>query len=157
MTYELHTDLTLERPLSEVFAFFADAGNLEMITPPELRFRIETPLPIEMKQGALIEYRLSLYSVPFRWRTEISEWNVEKSFVDRQLSGPFALWEHEHRFDEVQPGLTRVRDRVRYRLPLDPIGRIAHPIVRSRLDRIFGYRTDRVAQLLGPGAIDHSV
>lgn len=156
MTYEIHTDLSLARPLDEVFAFFADAANLEAITPPELRFRIESPLPIEMKQGALIVYRLSLYGVPFRWRTEISEWNVEQSFVDRQLSGPFALWVHEHRFEELEPGVTRVRDGVHYRLPFGPLGRAVHPIVRSRLNRIFQYRSERVAQLLGPGAIDHS-
>lgn len=148
MIYTIETDQTLPRPLEDVFPFFANAGNLETITPPELRFSIETPLPIEMRPGALIEYRLTLYGVRFRWLTEISVWEPGRRFVDRQLLGPFALWHHEHRFSE-EGGATRIQDTVHYALPLDPVSRPVHPLVRKQLDRIFDYRTARVAALLG--------
>jgi ligand-binding SRPBCC domain-containing protein len=149
MTYTLLTDITLPRPIEAVFPFFADASNLEAITPPELRFRIASPTPIEMRVGALIEYRLGLFGVPFSWLTEISVWEPGRRFIDRQLMGPFRLWIHEHRFESTESGGTRIRDEVHYALPLDPVGRIAHPIVRGRLERIFDYRTDRVRELLG--------
>jgi ligand-binding SRPBCC domain-containing protein len=148
MIYTIETDQTLPRALDDVFPFFADAGNLETITPPELRFSIETPRPIEMRVGALIEYRLTLYGIRFRWLTEISVWEPGKRFVDQQILGPFALWHHEHRFSQEGDG-TRIQDTVHYALPLDPIGRLAHPLVRKQLDRIFDYRTARVDEILG--------
>lgn len=148
MIYTLETNVTLSRPLDVVFAFFADAGNLESITPPELSFEIETPLPIDMRTGARIDYRMHLYGVPFRWRTLISAWEPGRRFVDEQLSGPFSVWIHEHRFDAISPSATRIRDVVRYRLPLDPFGRLAHPLVRAKLDHIFRYREERVRSLL---------
>lgn len=148
MIYTLETDQTLPLPIDAVFAFFSDASNLEAITPPELQFAIVTPLPIEMRIGALIQYRLSLYGVPFRWLTEISVWEPGKRFVDRQLLGPFALWHHEHRFEEIDAQTTRIRDRVHYALPLGPLGRLAHPLVRPQLEHIFSHRSERVAALL---------
>lgn len=148
MTYTLETDVTLARPLEAVFAFFADAGNLETITPPELRFAFETPLPIAMRVGARIDYRLRLYGVPFSWRTVISAWDPGRRFVDEQESGPFRLWVHEHRFEAASDSRTRILDVVRYELPLEPVGRLAHPIVRAKLDHIFRYREARVRALL---------
>jgi ligand-binding SRPBCC domain-containing protein len=148
MTYRLQTDVTLDRPLDAVFAFFSDAGNLEAITPPELRFEILTPRPIAMHRDTRIDYRLRLYGIPFRWRTRISVWEPGVRFVDEQESGPFGLWIHEHRFEAVTPSSTRIRDEVRYALPFEPLGRLAHPIVRSRLDHIFAYREARVRALL---------
>ena len=135
-------------PRAEVFAFFADAENLERITPPELRFRIRTPLPFAIEEGALIDYRLGLFGVPFSWKTRITRWEPESVFVDEQLSGPYAKWVHTHRFEEAEGG-TRMRDEVIYRLPLYPAGEVAYPLVRLQLRRIFAYRGRRIKELLG--------
>jgi hypothetical protein len=89
---------------AEVFAFFADAFNLEAITPQFLRFRVTTPAPIPMAPGALIDYRLSLYGVGFRWRTRIEVWEPGVRFVDVQLSGPYRLWRHTHTFEDAPGG-----------------------------------------------------
>lgn len=144
----LQSECTVNRPLDEVFQFFSDAANLETITPPELGFEILTPLPIAMGEGARIDYRLRLFGIPFRWRTRITRWRPGESFIDEQESGPFRVWIHEHRFEAVSPTSTRVRDEVRYALPLEPLGRLAHPIVRAQLDRIFHFRARRVPELL---------
>jgi ligand-binding SRPBCC domain-containing protein len=149
MTYRLKTDMTLESPLFETFEIFRDAANLETLTPPELRFEIRTPLPIQMKVGARIEYRIRLFGIPFSWLTEITSWEPGVRFVDEQISGPFAVWIHEHRFEALGDSSTRIRDEVQYTLPFEPIGRIAHPLVRSRLNRIFDYRERRVREILG--------
>jgi len=138
----------LPRPLAEVFPFFADAGNLGRITPPALRFRILTPLPVEMKVGALIDYRLSLFGVPFGWRTRIREWRPPHRFVDEQIRGPYASWIHTHEFREERGG-TRMDDRVEYALPFGPVGRIALPLVRRQLEHIFDYRARVIPELLG--------
>ena len=130
----------LPYPVEQVFAFFADAGNLELITPTWLHFRLLTPLPIVMSKGTRIEYRIRWRWVPWPWVTEICEWQPPFSFIDQQLRGPYRLWHHTHRFDAVAEG-TRMTDVVRYALPYGPIGNAAHRLlVRHDLERIFAYR-----------------
>jgi ligand-binding SRPBCC domain-containing protein len=130
----------------ELFPFFADALNLEAITPPWLGFRVVTSRPIEMAPGTLIEYRLRLHGVPISWRTTIAVWDPPHRFVDVQLSGPYKLWHHTHDFEHAPDGEgTLMRDTVRYALPLGPLGEIAHRVlVRSDLERIFDFRRDAV-------------
>ena len=130
----------------DVFPFFADAGNLEAITPPLLSFRIVTPRPIPMRVGTLIEYRLKLRGLPIRWLTRIEEWEPGVRFVDMQLAGPYALWHHTHQFEPDGPDHTRMTDTVRYALPAWPFGELALPLVRRDLDRIFTFRRDEVAR-----------
>lgn len=140
------------RPRDEVFRFFEDASNLERITPPFLRFRIVTPTPIEMREAALIDYRLSLFGVPLSWRTRIELYEPGVRFVDAQLRGPYALWRHTHTFEDA-PGGTQMRDRVDYEIPLGPLGRAARALfVRRTLDRIFDYRREAIASIFGAEA-----
>jgi ligand-binding SRPBCC domain-containing protein len=144
----LERDTWVPRPVDETFAFFADAANLERITPPELRFRIVTPQPIDMRRGTLIEYRLALFALPFGWRTQIDAWSPPRRFVDLQLAGPYQRWVHTHEFAPERGG-TRMRDTVEYRLPLGRLGLIALPLVRRQLTRIFDYRETTIQRLLG--------
>jgi len=148
LQHVLERSIWIPRPTAQVFNFFAEAANLEQITPPELRFRIVTPLPIEMQRGTLIEYRLALFGVPFGWRTEISDWQPPHRFVDRQLSGPYRQWIHTHEFT-AENGGTRMLDRVEYVLPLSQLGLLAGALVRRQLGRIFDYRESTIRQLLG--------
>jgi len=152
-TYILQASMRLTKPRAEVFAFFSDARNLEAITPASLRFGILTPGPIAMASGTLIDYRIALNGIPMKWRTLVSRWSPPDTFVDEQLKGPYASWIHTHRFRDAQDGGTIVEDEVRYRLPLDPLGRLAHPLIRRRLDGIFRFRQRRVRELLSsPGS-----
>ena len=107
--YWLRAEMLVEQPLETVFEFFADAKQLERITPPILNFKILTPMPVEIKAGLLLDYQISIHKVPIKWRTEIAVWEPPYRFVDRQLKGPYHLWHHEHTFEETENG-TLVKD-----------------------------------------------
>jgi hypothetical protein len=146
-TFEAHQ--WVSSPIEQTFEFFADAANLEAITPPFLNFRILTQLPVEMRVGARIDYRIALYGLPMTWKTHIDQWEPGRSFIDRQLSGPYAQWIHLHTFEPSQGG-TQLYDRVQYALPLDPLSRPGHPIfVRPTIERIFAYRRKVIADRFG--------
>ncbi len=143
----LEASTTLPLGCEEVFAFFAEAQNLERITPPELKFRIISPTPITIAAGTLIDYRLSLFGLSFTWCSRISHWDPPHSFVDEQLKGPYSFWHHTHTFTESSEG-TAIGDRVLYRLPLWPLSEIGLPLVKLQLKRIFAYRQQAIRALL---------
>jgi ligand-binding SRPBCC domain-containing protein len=140
----VHRDTLVHAPLARVFAFFADAANLEQLTPPWLRFSIRTPPPIIMREGIEIDYRISLYGVPLTWRSRIDIWEPGVRFVDRQIVGPYLWWRHEHRF-EPAGNATRVVDDVEYR---PRAAWMSAPLVRRDVERIFSYRQAALQHLL---------
>lgn len=142
-SYVLKASTKVNQPLKEVFDFFSNAENLEFLTPEFLNFRIITKLPIEMKEGQLIDYKISLHGIPIKWRTLISEWKPQEYFSDKQLKGPYLLWEHRHNFQAVDGGSSTVAsDIVHYRVPG---GRVFGAIlnryfIKPELVRIFTHR-----------------
>lgn len=146
--YVLRASTTVAQSRSAVFAFFAAAENLGEITPPELHFRIRTPLPIVIGRGTLIDYTIGLHGIPMLWRTEITRWDPPVAFQDTQLRGPYARWVHTHTFFDLPDGGTRIEDEVRYRLPFSPLGRLVHPLIARQLRRIFTYRNATIHRLL---------
>jgi len=129
--------LWLPVPRAAVFPFFADARNLERLTPTWLHFQILTPGEIPMRVGALIDYRLRVRGVPVRWRTEITGWNPPSGFTDEQRRGPYRLWRHTHTFEE-QNGGTLCGDRVEYAVPGGAL--VNWLLVRREVRTIFNYR-----------------
>lgn len=141
--HTLRRTQVLDGTPEEVFGFFADAANLEAITPPLLRFRVVTPAPIAMGVGTFIQYRLRLHGIPIRWDTLIQAWEPPHRFVDVQTRGPYALWHHTHELSPVDGGRTLMRDTVRYALGW---AEVAHRFVRRDLEAIFTYRAASVAR-----------
>ena len=157
-THVLERSQIIERSLDVTFDFFSDAYNLEKITPEFLRFKILTPRPLAMQAGAVIEYSLSMFGVPFKWKTLIEQWEPGIRFVDRQLKGPYALWVHTHSFEAIGTDRTLMKDRVEYQLPLGFLGEMAHTLfVQETLKKIFAHRADVTARLLMPAAQTYSV
>ncbi len=139
----------LEGTPDEVFPFFADAANLDAITPPLLRFRTMTPTPIAMGTGTVIQYALRLHGVPLRWTSVIQAWEPPHRFVDVQLLGPFALWHHEHAFTPAPGGGTTMTDTVHHGVGWGPFGAIARRLFVLRdVDAIFDHRERVIPGLL---------
>lgn len=145
--YVLEREQWIDADLDRVFEFFADAENLGVITPPWLDFHIETPLPVEMRTGLILEYKIRLASVPQRWVTRIENWDPPRGFVDNQEKGPYRLWHHTHEFRPLGGGVL-MTDRVRYVLPFGWLGRIVHAVaIRAALAAIFDYRLHKIREL----------
>lgn len=148
MAHILARSVELDLPREEVFAFFANAENLEQITPPELGFHILSGRPIVLREGALTDYKLRLRGIPMKWRMEISVWEPPYKFVDKQIRGPYTQWIHTHTFTEIGDNKTRIDDEVLYRLPFGALGDVFHFLVKRELNYIFEFRQKAVRQIL---------
>jgi ligand-binding SRPBCC domain-containing protein len=144
--FTFESQLWLPRPVAEVFPFFADARNLQAITPDWLNFEVLTPGPIEIKAGALIDYKLRVRGLPLRWRTHIKAWEPPHRFVDEQLRGPYRQWIHEHTFVEKDGG-TLARDVVRYAVLGGAL--VDRIFVRRDVERIFEFRRMKLLERFG--------
>ncbi len=143
----LETEQWVPRPPEEVFPFFADALNLERLTPPFLKFRILKVSTPVMQTGTRIDYQLSLHGIPVRWQSLIGAWNPNRSFVDSQTRGPYQRWDHTHEFEPYRGG-TILRDRVHYELPLGALGGVvAGAFVAGDLEKIFAFRRAAIREI----------
>jgi ligand-binding SRPBCC domain-containing protein len=143
---EFQAEVWLPVPPAELFPFFADAGNLDALTPPWLHFHIITTPPIAMHEGALIDYRLRVRGIPIKWRTRINIWEPPHRFLDEQLRGPYRQWIHEHIF-EPKDGGTLASDRVSYAVPFDFL--VHDWLVRRDVERIFAFRAEALRKRFG--------
>lgn len=137
----------IPKDIDSVFSFFSDAKNLEHITPPLLSFHVTHMSTKNMHKGTLIDYKLKLKGIPLKWRTLISEWNPPHDFVDTQLSGPYKIWHHTHRFEKLGNG-TLISDEVQYKLPLGFLGQMmASSLVQNDVEKIFKFRREVIHKL----------
>lgn len=147
--HELCVEQWVPKPPEEVFPYFSSEKNLEALTPPFLSFSVTGKSTDEIKQGTLIDYRLSLHGFPLKWKTLIESWDPGRSFVDTQLKGPYKKWHHTHEFVPFAGG-TLLRDRVLYRLPMGWLGDVSASWKVSRdVSTIFAYRRKKIEELFG--------
>ena len=154
--YVIERRLWLRRRRQEVFGFFADPKNLGALHPEWARPRWLVEPPDRLDAGAVLDFSVAVAGLRVRWRVMVREFDPPFRFVDAQIRGPFARWEHRHRFLEEPeregadgPG-TWVEDRVTYRLPLGPLGRAAHALgAGRRIAGLFEYRDRRLREIFG--------
>lgn len=141
---EFDSQVWLPQERDKVFPFFADASNLEEITPEWLRFRVISPMPIEVCTGTEIDYCLKLHGIPIRWRSRITVWDPPHRFVDEQVIGPFRQWVHEHRFTE-RAGGTQCADHLEYAIFGGVV--VNKLLVARDIKKIFAYRSIRLQEV----------
>jgi len=145
--YIIERNQSIPASIDRVFAFFEKPENLARITPARLNFQIKTPQPIQMNLGTEITYTISWLGVPVRWQTKITKYEPPHCFIDEQIMGPYRTWIHLHMFEEKDNNVLMI-DRVTYRLPFGPVGRLTHwLLVRRQLEEIFNHRRDVITDL----------
>ncbi|MDB4125794.1 SRPBCC family protein [Candidatus Marinimicrobia bacterium] len=140
-TYKIEYNQFIDLPIEDVFNFFSKPENLSLITPPRMNFEIMTPQPLEMKEGQLVDYALTIaYVIKLRWRTLITKYESPHIFIDQQIKGPYSLWHHTHTFEEKDGG-TIIKDSVVYAIPFGLLGRFVHAIyIKYDIQLIFKHR-----------------
>ncbi len=149
MIHIFKSEQFLNIDIQTAWDFFSSPGNLVLITPPEMAFKIHTKLEgVKVHEGMIIDYTVKpLLGIPLRWKTEISKVDKPHFFTDKQLKGPYSVWEHTHTFIEKDNGVL-MRDEVKYQLPLGVIGTIVHNfIVRKKIRKIFKFREEILNRL----------
>lgn len=151
--YVIERRLWLARGRRDVFAFFADPRNLGSLHPEWARPRWLADPPDRLDAGAVLDFSVPLGGLRIPWRVMVREFDPPFRFVDAQIRGPFARWEHRHRFLEEPereggPPGTCIEDRVTYRLPMGPLGRAAHAFgAGRRIAGLFEYRDRRLKEI----------
>jgi uncharacterized protein (TIGR01777 family) len=145
--HELILEQWVSYPQKEVFDFFSEAKNLELLTPPYLKFKIIRLSTAQIEKDTRLDYRLQLHGIRFNWQSLITDWQPGIRFSDKQTKGPYAFWEHTHEFSERDGG-TVIRDCAVYEVPLGALGDILlHPFIRKDLEKIFAYRRTKIEEL----------
>jgi ligand-binding SRPBCC domain-containing protein len=146
----LERSCVVRAPIDEVFAFHLDTRNAARISPRTLPV-VDVRGSFPLHQGDVIEIVVRIWPTPFRQTWRIRAERVERPtlVLDTMLSGPFACWLHEHRFEDLGDGSTRLTDRIDYRLPFGVLGSLADRLlVRHLLGRTFAFRQRRSRELL---------
>ena len=148
--YELHTKQKLPISVEEAWAFFSDPKNLREITPTYMGFDILSGADRKVYAGQIIRYTVKpLLGLKLNWVTEITHVAPGQFFVDEQRFGPYAFWHHKHFLHPIEGGV-EMEDWVHYKLPMGPLGQLAHAVfVRRQLQEIFDYRTEKLNSLFG--------
>lgn len=150
MCYQLIDEFEVSAPVEEVWRLLCTPENLPGLTPEWMRFRVVSPSPVAVFEGAVIDYRMAWRGVPMRWRSLITEHQLHQRLAYLQLVGPYAMWLHQHRFEVTESGGTRVLDCCTYSLPLGPLGHVVHRVsVRHQVLDIFRHRRRRLREKLG--------
>ena len=147
--YTLHREQYVTTTLAEAWNLLKNPANLDLITPEDLKFQIISPVPREMFNGLIVEYRIKIPWFGERtWVAEIKHIKEMHSFVDEQRLGPYLFWYHYHQVD-AEDGRIKLTDRVFYKVPFSIFGRILHFFfIRRTLKRIFDYRRDKLSEIL---------
>jgi len=146
--YTLKREQKISKNIDNVFEFFSKPENLSIITPSKMKFKILTPSPIEMKEGALIDYTVNIFGFPIRWRTLITDYKPVHMFVDQQLKGPYSMWHHTHFFERLSDEETLIKDIVIYAVPFGVIGKLVHSLyIKRDLNAIFDFRSQKIREI----------
>jgi ligand-binding SRPBCC domain-containing protein len=147
--YRLHSQHFLPISLEEAWRFFSSPKNLQKITPENLNFNITSPENGEAYLGQIITYTISLNKIfKMNWVTEITHITKGSYFVDEQRFGPYKMWHHLHKIEEVNGGVL-MTDVVHFKLPFSMVAPLAYSLfVKRKLTEIFRFRTKKLDELI---------
>ena len=145
MLFQAQTALPVD--VEQAFAYHERPGCLGRLIPPWEAVTVERS-DGSLTVGSRVVLKTRVFGVPVRWVAEHTAYDPPHLFADTQVSGPFAAWDHEHRFaslDQVANGSdtskSLLTDRIEYRLPGGVLGRsLGAGKARRTIEAMFAYR-----------------
>ena len=147
--YSLYAVQIVDKEIDFLWDFFSKPSNLNKLTPEDVEFNIISGKSDDFYEGKIISYKIKPFKlVTLNWITEISKVKEGSYFIDKQISGPYKMWHHEHHFKSNNDGTTEIIDKVKYKIPFYILGRISHKIfIKRKLIKIFNFRQKKINEL----------
>jgi ligand-binding SRPBCC domain-containing protein len=149
--YQFTRTQKLPAEIKDVWDFISSPANLKEITPKHMGFTITSNAGNEkMYPGMIITYKVSpLLGIEMDWMTEITHVKELEYFVDEQRVGPYSLWHHQHKIEQIEGGVL-MSDVVTYKPPFGILGDLANKIIiKKQLNQIFDFRTIALEKKFG--------
>ncbi|PCE63045.1 SRPBCC family protein [Sediminicola luteus] len=148
--YTLKAQQTIPLSMEKAWDFFKDPNNLSRITPPEMGFKITSSIDRMAYAGQIITYKIQVFpGIHVSWVTELTVVEAPHFFIDEQRFGPYAMWHHEHFFEDFGNETTLMHDKITYKMPLGILGDAVHELlVRKKLRAIFSFRRKIIDEIL---------
>lgn len=126
---------------ARLFDWHMRRGAFERLAPPWEEPIVDSPFRRpSVGHTVLLQVPLAP-GLRIRWISEFKEVREGELFRDVQLTGPFDLFDHTHRFEAAGDHESVMEDRIRYQLPFGLAGdRFGASLVRHRLESTFRYR-----------------
>ena len=149
--YQLIKTQKVPVSLAEIWDFISSPINLKEITPEHMGFAVTGNTGAEkMYPGMIITYKVSpMLGIKLNWMTEITQIRVHEYFVDEQRMGPYKMWHHQHKIEQIEGGIL-MTDIVTYQPPMGFLGALANSLfIKKQLQQIFDYRTIALEKRFG--------
>ena len=133
------SELEVPVPVDQLFSWHENPGAFERLTPPF------EPVKVKKRKGGIdggeVHLQMNLGPIPLPWVARHHDYIKNKQFLDEQVSGPFASWNHAHLFEKIGAKSSKLIDKIDYRLPFGSVGKtFGGAFAEQKIKQMFAYR-----------------
>ena len=137
MQFRYSSDFTCS--VKRLFGYHEQAGAISRLIPPWENIAVAQSND-SLDVGSMVKIQSKLGPLTQNILAKHTEYRPNELFVDEMLSGPFASWKHEHRFESLGDGRSKLTDSIQYQLPMAPMSNLFGGWVENKLQAMFRFR-----------------
>ena len=133
------SELEVPVPVDQLFSWHENPGAFERLTPPF------EPVKVKKRKGGIdggeVHLQMNLGPIPLPWVARHHDYIKNEQFLDEQVSGPFASWNHAHLFEKIDAKSSKLIDKIDYKLPFGTVGKtFGGAFAEQKIKQMFAYR-----------------
>ena len=133
------SELEVPVPVDQLFSWHENPGAFERLTPPF------EPVKVKKRKGGIdggeVHLQMKLGPIPLPWVARHHDYIKNEQFLDEQVSGPFASWNHAHLFEKIDAKSSKLIDKIDYKLPFGTVGKtFGGAFAEQKIKQMFAYR-----------------